>query len=85
MVKKLAETNIGIVLLIRLNCSGRPVPVATPQHFYNLKTHSMILLQNWNFLEYFLNFFAVGNHISMIIQNLPKYNGQMFNYEEIVA
>ncbi len=42
-------------------------PAATARYFYGLNTYSAILLQKLNFLEAFLNFFASGGKISMII------------------
>jgi hypothetical protein len=40
---------------------------ATARYFYSLNTYSAILLQKLNFSEAFLNFFASGSKISMII------------------
>jgi hypothetical protein len=44
-----------------------------------LYTSSAMLLQKFNLFEHFLNFFAFGCKISMIIYDLSKQNCQMLD------
>ncbi len=55
--------------------------MAVARYFYGLNTYSTILLKKCKILELFLNLFASGCNISMIIYDLSKYNCQMFYHK----
>jgi hypothetical protein len=48
-------------------------------------TYNTILPQKLNFFEPFLDFFATGSNVSIIIYDLSKYNCQMFTHKETIA
>ncbi len=58
---------------------------ATARYFYDLNTYGAILLQKLKYLKTFLNFFASGSNISMVIYDLSKYNCHMGYHEEAMA
>jgi hypothetical protein len=58
---------------------------AMARYFYGLNTYSEILIKKYKKLEPFLNFFASGGKISVVISDLYKYNCQVLYYKETTA